>query len=75
MIRCKVCSPRHKAREADWAWQPCGPGIVMTFTVLGSHYQGYPVVKVCDSCKRKLQASKTGRFNFLWRGYERIAEW
>ncbi len=70
-LRCRIC----RVERAEWAWQPCGPGIVMCFMLLGSHYRGYPVVKVCDSCKRKLQTSKTGRFNFLWRGHERIAEW
>ncbi len=71
MIQCKIC---HVA-VADWAWQPCGPGTVMTFTTLGSHYRGYPVVKVCDWCKRRVQLQKTGHFQFRWRGHERVAEW
>lgn len=53
MPKCQIC--RHK--EAINAWQPFGPGPTpKTFTVLGHHYRGFPVIKVCESCKNDLKA-------------------
>jgi DNA-binding XRE family transcriptional regulator len=47
MAKCKVC----KTTEAVWAWQPFGPNETpLCFTTLGSHYRGFPVIKVCDDC-------------------------
>lgn len=50
--RCQVC----KADEALWARQYIGED-TPTYTTLGSHYRGFPVVKVCDKCKEQEQAS------------------
>lgn len=48
MAKCQLC----KTKEAIWAWQPDGPGEdEYTFTALGHHYRGFPVVKVCEPCK------------------------
>lgn len=46
MAKCQVC----KKNEAIWAAQFIGED-VPTFSTLGSHYRGFPVVKVCDICK------------------------
>ena len=70
-MKCKVC----KHAEAEWAWQPWGPGNShLSFTVLGSHYRGFPVVKVCDFCKREAienakESGKPVRFSFTGGDY------
>ena len=56
MARCQVCTERH---EAAWAWQPFGPGGVDCFVLPGSHYRGFPVIKVCDAVKERFQAGET----------------
>lgn len=50
--RCYFCKG-----EAEWAMQYM-PGDVYkpTFTLLGSHYRGFKVTKVCGACKDKVQA-------------------
>lgn len=54
MGKCQAC----KAQDVEWAWQPFGPGSRTTFTTLGSHYRGFLVVKVCDTCKRDFLAGQ-----------------
>ena len=53
MRKCATC----KATIATWAWQPFGPGddIQHTFAVIGAHYRGFPVIKICDACKKEIQ--------------------
>jgi len=50
--KCQRC----KKQEAVWAMQviPGNDG-VPSFTLLGNHYRGSPVVKVCDDCKERVQ--------------------
>ena len=48
MPRCQLCLQN----EAMWAMQYVGDD-KPTFTLLGSHYRGFRVVKVCDACKEK----------------------
>lgn len=54
MPRCQVCK---LGNEALWAWQPFGPSDDWTaaFVTLGSHYRGFPVVKVCDACRQMIK--------------------
>lgn len=49
MIKCQCC----KKQEASWSWQPFGPGedSNTAFVLPGSHYRGFPVIKVCSACK------------------------
>lgn len=49
-MKCKLC----RQREAAWAMQFVGDDNTPTFTVLGWHYRGFAVTKVCDPCKVKL---------------------
>lgn len=46
MAKCQVC----KQNKAAWAAQFIEENIP-TFSLLGSHYRGFAVVKVCDTCK------------------------
>lgn len=67
-MKCRIC--RHN--EADWAWQPFGPGERPdVFTLSGSHYRGFPVIKVCQKCKEALQAGSPAEF--IYRGQRFIS--
>lgn len=50
--KCQRC----KVRPAVWAVQNIAGEV--SVTTLGSHYRGFPVVKVCDECKDT--ATRTG---------------
>ena len=58
-MKCQICNSRHAVM---WSWQPFGPGATLTFVTPGSHYRGFAVVKVCDDCKRRLEAGETVEF-------------
>src|SRR5712692_6447101 len=69
-MKCQAC---HEQNE-EWAWQPFGPAERPdSFLVLGSHYRGFPVVKVCSTCKLAFQ---TGDFmvRFSCEGHRFIAK-
>lgn len=52
-MKCQIC----KDEQASWAWQPFGPDeLPDSFAFLGSHYRGFPVIKVGDSCKHAFQS-------------------
>jgi len=50
MSKCQLC----KTDEALWAAQDLPGNDGLSFTLLGSHYRGYLVTKVCDECKNGL---------------------
>ncbi len=55
-MKCQVCA----RNDVEWSWQPAGPGEdARCFTLPGSHYRGFPVVKVCDHCKQRIEYGKT----------------
>lgn len=69
-MKCQACHEQ----AAEWAWQPFGPNESPdSFMALGSHYRGFPVVKVCDMCKSAFQ---TGDFivHFSYKGHRFVAE-
>ena len=69
-MKCQACHEQ----AAEWAWQPFGPNESPdSFVALGSHYRGFPVVKVCGSCKSAFQ---TGDFivRFSYKGHRFVAE-
>ncbi len=47
-----------------WSWQPFGPSEGGSFVAPGSHYRGFPVVKVCGECKDKAQKRKQVNFSY-----------
>ena len=53
MAKCEVC----RKAETVWAMQAMPGGL--TFALLGSHYRGFPVVKVCEVCKVKMEKPHT----------------
>jgi hypothetical protein len=51
-MKCRVC----KSNEAEWSGPPMGPGSDNdTFTLPGSHYRGFAVIKVCTACKEQIE--------------------
>lgn len=64
-MKCQCC----KGQEVEWSWQPFGPGIgtEVVFTLPGSHYRGYPVIKVCSDCKAIIQHG-TAPVHFTYKG-------
>lgn len=71
--KCQIC----KCEDATTAWQPFGPAeSPMSFSFLGSHYRGFPVVKVCDTCR--LQAiegaanNRSGPVHFAYKGVQYV---
>ena len=59
MKKCERCKRMNKETigEALWAWQPFGPDEQPSYSLLGSHYRGFPVIKICDDCKKETEAS------------------
>lgn len=56
-MNCQCCKER--GTEAQHAWQPLGPGEKVTsFMTLGSHYRGFPVVKICGACKVRIETGQ-----------------
>lgn len=65
-MNCQCC----KSKEASMAWQPFGPEEATdSFALLGNHYRGFPVIKVCDSCQSKIQQSQEVRFSYRGNSY------
>jgi hypothetical protein len=63
MAKCRVC----RNDEATWAFQPFGPSDTPdSFTLLGNHYRGFAVIKVCDECKRAFQVGNALVFTFKY---------
>ena len=61
MRKCQSC----RKGEALWAWQPFGPDeSLQSFTALGSHYRGFPVITICDECKGKVQSRHDVAFTY-----------
>jgi hypothetical protein len=64
-MKCRVC----KSNEAEWSWQPMGPGSDNdTFTLPGSHYRGFAVIKVCAACKEQIQQGQP--VTVIYKGHE-----
>ena len=56
MPKCEMC----RRAEALWAMQWVG-GDGPEFTLLGSHYRGFSMTRVCDTCKIALEKPHTIR--------------
>lgn len=67
-MKCQILGGNH---QATWAWQPFGvaDNVRETFTTLGSHYRGFPVIKVSDAAKRLIQTGETVNFTYSKRLY------
>lgn len=59
------------AKQYDWAWQPFGPDhSILSFAFPGSHYRGFPVIKISDEERQIIRSGKP--FNFRYRGVRYI---
>lgn len=67
--KCQIC----KTNPVEMAWQPFGPDEDgrRALTMLGSHYRGFPVVKVCDSCA---DGVRDGAVEFEYKGKRYIQD-
>lgn len=69
-MKCQAC----KQEEAEWAWQPFGPGSdANVFALLGNHTRGFPIIKVGDSCKNGFQRDHFP-VRFEYKGHKYITE-
>ena len=66
------CQEKKCNNDATWAWQPFGPSDTApgSFTSLGWHYRGFPVIKLCDDHKQLHQNNIELPFT-----YKRITYW
>jgi len=67
MSKCQACG----LKDSVWAWQPFGPDeSILCFTTEGCHYRGFPVIKICDDCKRDIVKGNPGVvFTYKHQGY------
>lgn len=57
-MKCQVC----RLNEAQYAAQKIAEE-AFTFSLLGSHYRGFKVVKVCATCKEINQEGIEKKYN------------
>lgn len=68
MAKCQVYPPL----PAVYAWQPFGPAEdIYTITELGSHYRGFPVIKISEAAYAAIQGEQT--VEFTYKGIKYIA--
>jgi hypothetical protein len=66
MTKCQIC----KKSTVAWAWQPFGPdSYIQRCTTLGSHYRGFPVIKICDNCRDSMMVYGGINFNYKNKPY------
>lgn len=53
-MKCRICS----SNEAYSFCQPFGPEDKPVFVREGYHYRGFPVIRVCDTCKESIESGK-----------------
>lgn len=68
LMKCQILGG---SNQAMWAWQPFGiaDSPRETFSLLGSHYRGFPVIKVSDEAKRRIQRGEAVNFTYQNRLY------
>ena len=64
-MKCHAC----RGTFAEWSWQPFGPDPNGSFAAPGYHYRGFPVIKVCDSCKKRVEEKSTVHFSYKGKPY------
>ena len=66
-MKCQMC----REHDAVTSWQPFGPAENCrdgdAFMAFGSHYRGYPVMKICEDCQGMIQNGENISFEY---GYE-----
>lgn len=69
MSKCQVC----KVDEAVYAYQPFGPDPEphKWMACLGSHYRGFPVIKVCEFCENTIEEGTPTEF--IYKGVRYIS--
>lgn len=65
MSKCVSC----KINEAEWAFQPFGPDEKFSVSLLGWHYRGFAVIKLCNDCKDELVDHNGFEFDYQGNHY------
>lgn len=73
--RCELC----RLNNAIYAWQPLGPDeSPRSLQVLGSHYRGFPLIRVCGECADPISQSPLSSNSrvpsFVYKGQAYIVE-
>ena len=58
------CAIYGKQEVAEWAWQPFGPDEKWSFAFFCSHYRGFPVIKVSDKARKKIETGNEVAFEY-----------
>ncbi len=74
MSKCQICGEK----IGEFAWQPFGPADSCrdddAFMAPGSHYRGFPVLKICWNCKGELQNGENVSFTYQKMNFEARGE-
>lgn len=63
--KCSIC---HLNRSV-YLWQPFGPDeSPLLFARPGYHYRGFPTVRVCEDCRRRILEGKPVRVELIRKG-------
>lgn len=55
-MKCQLCK---QVAEITASWQPFGPDeSIRCLTAPGSHYRGFPVLKVCQDCEQAISSGQ-----------------
>lgn len=67
MSKCQCC----ECDDATYAYQPFGPDESphTAMTELGSHYRGFPVIKVCSVCHDAIRKGTPMEFTYKGKRY------
>lgn len=66
MIKCQI----YPCDEALWAFQPFGPSEnIAHMAMLGSHYRGFPVIKIGDEARQMIEAGREVQFTYKRQRY------
>ena len=61
---------KQSMNEKIWAWQPFGPDASpLCFMVAGSHYRGWPVIKVTNDEKEQIERGERFTFKYNYTQY------
>lgn len=61
MAKCAVT----KTDEVEWYWQPFGPDEgINCFTLPGNHYRGFPVIKIGQAAKERIESGLAVTFTY-----------
>jgi len=68
MTKCVICG--RNGNDTDWIWQPFGPAEdANCFTLPGSHYRGFPAIRICSYHRNAFLRGHDFVFRFKYKLY------